>query len=105
MISQESQHGLDEPKERRASRSVRDEVLRTVEQCKVSETLAALTTDAWSCLAIQQLFRWSSIQNKTEVRIMQIKLEGNQRKQISVHGKPLCSIVPRHVLPLMGGDV
>lgn len=31
MITQESQHGLGEPKERRASRSVQDEVLRTVE--------------------------------------------------------------------------
>lgn len=31
------------------------------------------------------------------------KLEGNQRQQILVHKKPLCSIVLRHMFPLMGG--
>lgn len=30
------------------------------------------------------------------------KLEGNQRQQISEHKKPLCSIVLRHMFPLMG---
>lgn len=91
----------------KASCSVQNEVLHTVEQREDTSLRDCASFHYW-CL---QLFGQTTVfsdgkPSKVKQRSAYDaeELEEKQRKQISVHKKPLCSIVLRHrcLVPLMG---